>query len=121
MEIVIKRAYDKPAARDGYRVLVDRLWPRGLKKETLKLDEWRKDIAPSTELREWFSHDPAKFDEFSARYLSELSTADTAQTLLERAEGSSRLTLIYAAKDPGTNHAVVLQNYLCKVRDGNKK
>jgi uncharacterized protein YeaO (DUF488 family) len=112
MNIEIKRAYDHPAAADGYRVLVDRLWPRGVKKELLALDEWDKDIAPSSELREWFGHEPAKFDEFRARYESELAAGDAPAKLLDRAKGHDTLTLIYAAKDPQINHAVVLRGYL---------
>ena len=112
MQIVIKRAYELASETDGYRVLVDRLWPRGVKKEVLELDEWCKDIAPSTELRKWFGHDPVRFDEFRAWYMEELAASDTPQQLLERAASSSRLTLIYAAKDPMINHARVLQEYL---------
>lgn len=112
MKIVIKRAYDEPAASDGYRVLVDRLWPRGVKKELLGLDEWCKDIAPSSDLRVWFSHDPAKFEEFSARYLTELGASDAPQQLMTRAKGHDTLTLVYAAKDPQVNHARVLEQYL---------
>ncbi len=112
MEIKIKRAYDAPSPTDGYRVLVDRLWPRGIKKETLALDEWCKDIAPSTELREWFNHDPDKFEEFRVRYQYELRNSDIAQKLLERAKGSNSLTLVYAAKDTDINHAQVLKNYM---------
>lgn len=115
MNITIKRAYNQPAANDGYRVLVDRLWPRGVKKETLALDEWCKDVAPSTELREWFAHDPAKFDEFAARYRSELAHSPAAADLLGRAAGQSALTLIYAAKDLATNHAVVLRDFLSAI------
>lgn len=116
MQIVIKRAYDVPDAGDGYRVLVDRLWPRGAHKEALALDEWCKDIAPSTELRIWFAHDPAKFAEFTARYTSELEHSDTPRALLARAKGH-KLTLVYAAKDPAINHAAVLRDYLTKVLD----
>lgn len=97
---------------DGYRVLVDRLWPRGVKKETLALDEWCKDIAPSTELRTWFAHDPAKFDEFRVRYQSALEASEAPQQLLARAKESNTLTLIYAARDPEINHAVILREYL---------
>ena len=111
MEIVIKRAYDSVAATDGYRVLVDRLWPRGVKKELLEIDEWNKDIAPSSELRTWFDHDPKKFTEFTARYQEELTRSDEPRKLLERAAGQ-RLTLVYAAKDPNINHAQVLKHYL---------
>ena len=116
MEIAIKRAYDAANASDGYRVLVDRLWPRGVKKESLKLDEWCKDVAPTTELRTWFAHDPAKFEEFTARYADELEHSSTPGELLKRVRGS-RLTLVYAAKDPLINHAAVLRDYLTKVLD----
>lgn len=112
MNITLKRAYEAPADSDGYRVLVDRLWPRGVRKELLDLDEWCKDIAPSTELREWFAHDPAKFDEFTVRYQAELAQSAVPAQLLERAKGSGNLTLVYAARDPHINHAVVLQNHL---------
>lgn len=112
MDIVIKRAYDEPDDNDGYRVLVDRLWPRGVKKELLAIDEWCKDIAPSTELRKWFNHSPERFAEFSARYTAELECSDAAQQLLQRANGKRTLTLVYAAKDPKINHAVVLAEYL---------
>jgi uncharacterized protein YeaO (DUF488 family) len=110
--IVIKRAYDEGSKTDGYRVLVDKLWPRGVRKEELALDEWCKDIAPSTGLRQWFNHEPAKFDEFRARYEEELKASDAAQKLLERARGQGTLTLVYGAKDPQINHAVVLRDYL---------
>lgn len=111
MKIVIKRAYEA-SGNDGYRVLVDRLWPRGVKKELLALDEWCKDVAPSPALREWFAHDPAKFEEFSARYTDELEHATAAQELLSRADKYDTLTLVYAARDPKVNHALVLQRYL---------
>ena len=111
MKIAIKRAYDEPAAADGYRVLVDRLWPRGVKKELLGLDEWCKDVAPSAELRVWFGHEPAKFQEFSARYLTELEQSTAPAELLKRAKGDT-LTLVYAARDPQVNHAVVLRDFL---------
>ena len=112
MKIVIKRAYAEITAGDGYRVLVDRLWPRGVKKEALALDEWCKDVAPSSELREWFDHDPAKFDEFKARYEKELARTDAALELLGRTDGREVLTLVYAAKNQDLNQAVVLQDYL---------
>ena len=111
MNIVIKRAYDAPSAADGYRVLVDRLWPRGVKKEALQLDEWCKDVAPSTELRQWFAHDPAKFNEFAVRYVHELRQSQAPQELLSRVQGTT-LTLVYAAKDQHVNHAQVLREYL---------
>lgn len=110
MKIVIKRVYEPLQASDGYRVLVDRLWPRGLKKETLALDEWDKAIAPSPDLRRWFNHEGERFEEFSARYQNQLTTSVEPQALLKRA--GDNLTLLYAAKDPQVNHAVVLQRYL---------
>ncbi len=112
MKVTIKRAYDKPAKSDGYRVLVDRLWPRGVKKEDLQIDEWCKDIAPSTDLREWFDHDPDKFQEFSALYTAELDESEEPENLRKRAGSHDTLTLVYAAKDPEINHARVLQEHL---------
>lgn len=113
MQISIRRAYDDPSEDDGYRVLVDRLWPRGVNKESLVLNEWCKDVAPSPELRRWFGHEPAKFDEFKAKYLDELEKNKEPKKLLGRAKNhGQKLTLIYAAKDPHTNHAVVLKEYL---------
>ena len=112
MNIQIKRAYETAEKSDGYRVLVDRLWPRGVKKEDLQIDEWCKDVAPSSELRQWFDHDPAKFDEFQAKYQAELDQTDAPNELRARAGTSSQLTLVYAAKDPQINHATVLREYL---------
>lgn len=112
MDIVVKRVYDKPSGDDGYRVLVDRLWPRGVKKEVATLDEWCKAVAPSTELRRWFGHDPARFEEFAMQYQSELATSAEPQKLLDRAKDNDRLTLLYGAKDPKVNHAVVLKQFL---------
>lgn len=113
MQISIRRAYDDPSEDDGYRVLVDRLWPRGVNKESLVLNEWCKDVAPSPELRRWFGHAPDKFDEFSAKYNEELQASGEAEKLIERASShDDKLTLIYAAKDPQINHAIVLKEYL---------
>jgi len=112
MDIRIKRAYDKPGKDDGYRVLVDRLWPRGIKKESLGIDEWSKDVAPSTELRKWFNHEADKFKEFSSRYYAELRASDVPHKLLQNAGQHKTLTLVCAAKDPVVNHAAVLQKYL---------
>ena len=114
MKILIKRAYEPASTDDGYRVLVDRLWPRGIKKEDLKLDSWHKEIAPSTELREWFGHDPAKFDEFQRRYQKELDVNDAFVKLREELKGKPTVTLVYGAKDEQHNQAVVLQHYLQK-------
>lgn len=108
----IKRIYDEPSAGDGYRVLVDRLWPRGISKERANLDLWFKDVAPSPELRVWFDHDPAKFEEFSARYQDELSRNPAVDQLRELAKQQGTVTLLYGAKDPAINHAVVLHDFL---------
>ncbi len=108
-DVYIKRIYEKPVRRDGYRVLVDRLWPRGVSKESAALDEWLRDIAPTTQLREWFAHEPGRWSAFRDRYLEELG-AHTAwlDALRERAT-RQRLTLLYAARDKKMNHAVVLE------------
>lgn len=106
--IRIKRIYDKPAKDDGIRVLVDRLWPRGVSKEDAQLDEWLKDVAPSTELREWFDHKPERFEEFAKRYEHELHANPAMGELKKLAAKASTLTLLYGAKDPQINHAVVL-------------
>ena len=111
--ISIKRAYDPAEPSDGYRVLVDRLWPRGLSKERAALDLWDKDVAPSTQLRKWFGHDPARFAEFGARYVAELDAApDEVARLRGICTRHDAVTLLYAAKDPAVNHALVLRDYL---------
>lgn len=112
MTIKLKRAYDTAEKSDGYRVLVDRLWPRGVKKETLGIDEWCKAISPTAELRKWFGHLPDRFEEFTARYTDELASSTEPRRLLGRAKTDNVLTLVYAAKDPKVNHAVVLKKYL---------
>ncbi|MFN2134035.1 MAG: DUF488 domain-containing protein [Anaerolineae bacterium] len=112
MSIQVKRAYEPPAPGDGYRVLVDRLWPRGVSKEKLELDEWHKEIAPSDTLRKWFGHDPEKWAEFEERYFAELDEQpDQVQELLQHAN-SGPLTLVYGAKDEEHNNAVALRKYL---------
>jgi uncharacterized protein YeaO (DUF488 family) len=114
MIIRIKRVYDPPSADDGLRVLVDRLWPRGLNKASLKFDEWMKDIAPSSELRQWFGHDESKWEEFQKRYFKELdSRPDLIEQLLQKPR-AGRLTLLFAAKDEIHNNAVALKSYLEK-------
>ncbi len=112
VRIRMKRVYEAPGDEDGFRVLVDRLWPRGLRKEAARLDAWAKDLAPSSELRRWFAHDPAKFIEFTARYRRELAGHRGAIEQLLSAATDDTLTLLYAAKDPVHNHAVVLRAYL---------
>lgn len=115
MPIGVKRAYEAPAAKDGYRVLVDRLWPRGLAKEGAKLDAWLKEIAPSTELRKWFGHDPEKWPEFKRRYFEELDGRDQAlQELLAKVR-AGHVTLLYGARDERHNQAVALREYLEKL------
>lgn len=112
MAILIKRVYDRPASTDGYRVLVDRLWPRGVSKSQAKLDLWLKDVAPSPGLRQWFNHEPAKFEQFSARYKAELATNPAMAKLTEIIKRNPTVTLLYGAKDEEHNQAAVLKNYL---------
>ena len=113
--IKIKRIYEAPDKSDGYRILVDRLWPRGIKKEYADIDEWSKDVAPSSELREWFGHDSVKFKEFTARYSKELhSKKEVLKHIVEIAK-KQNLTLLYGAKDTEHNQAVVLQKVLNKM------
>ncbi|HZZ21949.1 MAG TPA: DUF488 domain-containing protein [Roseiarcus sp.] len=111
-DIQVKRVYDPPDRKDGARVLVDRLWPRGARKETVELTVWLKDIAPSPELRRWFGHDPARFAEFSRRYRSELSANKDAVGRLVDLMKSGPVTLLYAAHDTEHNNARVLADYL---------
>ena len=110
--IKLKRAYQPPAAEDGRRFLVDRLWPRGVKKDALALDAWLKDAAPSTELRKWFNHDPDKWDEFQQRYSAELDANPAAWGPLLQAAREGTITLVYSARDEEHNQAVALKTYL---------
>ena len=110
--IRVKRAYEKPAAADGQRILVERLWPRGVTKAKAKLDRWLKDIAPSPELRKWFAHDPAKWKKFECRYRAELKTRKEPVALLRRKAKEGRVTLIYAAHDEAHNSAVALKRFI---------
>lgn len=113
-DIRARRVYDEPAAGDGARVLVDRVWPRGLSKDAARLDQWAKEVAPSTELRKWYGHDPAKFGEFRRRYLAELAGPGPEEALGELralvAEGP--VTLLTATKDVGISQAEVLAQLL---------
>ncbi len=112
MTIYLKRAYDEPADSDGARILVDRIWPRGLKREDAYIDRWLKGISPSTSLRKWFAHDPAKWDEFRQRYFEELDENKAAvQELLEEA-AAGPVTLVYSTKDTRHNNAVALKEYI---------
>jgi uncharacterized protein YeaO (DUF488 family) len=112
MTIKLKRVYEEPSKEDGTRILVDRLWPRGLTKEKAAVDLWLKEVAPSTELRKWFAHDPAKWPEFRARYRAELKQNKPQLALLKQATAKGPSTLLYAAKDQEHNEAVVLHELL---------
>ncbi|MGI6217611.1 MAG: DUF488 domain-containing protein [Coriobacteriales bacterium] len=108
----IKRIYDDPEPEDGTRILVDRLWPRGISKERAHLNAWMKDVAPTSELRKWWGHDPARFDAFAARYRDELAQNEQVEKLLDLVKKSDAVTLLYAARDPEINHAKVLRDYI---------
>lgn len=113
MELKLKHATEPPAKSDGARVLVDRLWPRGISKERLKLDEWLKQIAPSTALRQWFNHDPEKWNGFRERYAKELdANPEAVKALQDLLREHGTVTLIFGARDTGRNDAVVLQQYM---------
>lgn len=116
MMIHLKRAYEPAMPGDGVRVLVDRLWPRGISKERAQLDDWMKDVAPSTDLRKWFGHDPAKWPEFQHRYREELASRGADLDRLRDLARKGPLTLIYAAHDEAHNDAVVLRDVLLGVR-----
>jgi uncharacterized protein YeaO (DUF488 family) len=110
--IQVRRAYEPAGPADGFRVLVDRIWPRGMKKEQAAIDLWLKDVAPSAGLRKWFGHDPAKWDEFRRRYASELDREPDAVRLLEEKSRRGTLTLVFAAKDAEHSNAAALKGYL---------
>ncbi len=120
MMIKIKRAYQPPEEEDGFRILVDRLWPRGVSKDKAKLDLWLKEVAPSNELRKWFGHDPEKWSEFQKRYSAELKDKRIFLSKIKDLEkGKGTVTLIYAAKDEEHNDAVVLRDKL-QMEEGKK-
>ena len=112
--VSLKRVYDPPKRSDGTRILVDRLWPRGLTKEKARVDIWLKDVAPSTELRKWFGHDPEKWNEFRKRYRAELRDRKEALAALRAAAKKGQVTLLFGAKDTEHNEAVILRHYLGK-------
>ncbi|WP_305907760.1 DUF488 domain-containing protein [Methylomarinum sp. Ch1-1] len=112
MDIRTKRIYDPASDEDGFRVLVDRLWPRGMTKERAQVDLWLKDTAPSTTLRKWFAHDPSKWASFKRRYFAELDVKQDALARLIEKAGQGRLTLLFAARDTDCNHAVAMKEYL---------
>lgn len=115
MEIRLKRAYDSPARSDGPRVLVDRIWPRGVAKEDADISHWLKGLAPSTDLRKWFGHDSEKWQEFRKRYLKELTSGDASEDLdvfRKLLDDHNRITLVFAAKDTEHNNAVALRDFI---------
>jgi uncharacterized protein YeaO (DUF488 family) len=113
-DLRIKRVYEPPAPADGTRILVDRLWPRGLTKERARVDLWLKEIAPSTELRRWFGHDPARWAEFQARYRAELAANAEPVAHLRAEMARGPVTLVYGAKDEAHNDAIVLRDFLSR-------
>ncbi len=110
--VKLKRAYEQPAQDDGARIMVDRLWPRGVKKVDAALDEWAKNLAPSTELRKWFGHDPTRWYEFCARYTEEIKLQSDLIKHLRKLAQQGVITLVYSARDETHNDAVVLRNFL---------
>ena len=112
MNVSVKRAYEPFSAEDGYRILIDRLWPRGIKKEGANIDRWMKNVAPSTALRQWFDHDPEKWEEFKIKYHHELEGSDEFDDLVSCIRKNKTVTLLYAAKDAEHNHALVLQQLI---------
>ncbi len=110
--IKIKRVYDPPETNDGKRILIDRLWPRGLRKEELKFDEWLKEIAPSNELRKWFSHDPRKYGEFKKRYAKKLEDKSEILTKIKAESKKRTVTILFSAKDTQHNNAPALKELL---------
>lgn len=112
VRIGVARAYDPPGDDDGARYLVDRVWPRGIRKDTLRIEQWLRDVAPSNELRRWFGHDPQRWDDFVERYRAELDANRAAWEPLLEAASQGPITLVYGARDPEHNQAVALRDYL---------
>lgn len=116
MEITIARVYESTPKKSGeYRILVDRLWPRGLRKEEVRYDMWAKQIAPSPELRKWFNHEPQRFSEFSKRYIEELENNENMDEFIKSLKKQQHIVLLYGAKDPKINHAVILRQHIQKL------
>ncbi|MEN8265259.1 MAG: DUF488 domain-containing protein [Nitrospirota bacterium] len=112
MEIKIKRAYERPSSTDGFRILVDRLWPRGISKDKAKVELWPRELAPSTELRRWYGHDPEKWSDFKSRYFSELDgNPEMVEELLEYVR-KGKVTFVYSSKEQQLNNAVALKEYV---------
>jgi uncharacterized protein YeaO (DUF488 family) len=120
MTIAIKRIYEPASRSDGMRILVDRMWPRGIKKDGAKIDLWLKDVAPSTALRRWFGHEPERWETFRERYRAELSKNEALAQLRQLARKSKHITLLYSARDEDRNQAVVLGELLKKSPRGRK-
>jgi uncharacterized protein YeaO (DUF488 family) len=116
MDVRLKRAYEPAAGSDGHRILIDRIWPRGVTREEAQLNEWARELAPSTKLRRWFAHDPARFSEFRRRYTAELAAQNGKLRELRRRASAGTLTLVYAARDTEHNDAVVLAEILRRGR-----
>jgi uncharacterized protein YeaO (DUF488 family) len=114
----IKRVYDPPQRSDGERILVDRLWPRGLSKRTAAVDEWMKDLGPSHELRKWFGHDPRRWSEFRRRYMAELKTKRDSLAAIAQKGSTRTVTLLFGARDPEHNQAVVLKETIERLQRG---
>jgi len=112
MPISLKRVYEKPSPNDGKRILVERLWPRGLKKDEAKIDEWLREVSPSTELRKWFGHDPAKWSEFKERYWKELDKKHDVVSKLAKECREKKVTFVFAAKEQQYNNAAALKEYV---------
>ncbi|HEY9342716.1 MAG TPA: DUF488 domain-containing protein [Hanamia sp.] len=112
MKTKIKRVYEKPAKEDGFRILADRLWPRGLTKEKASVDLWLKEIAPTTELRKWFGHDPEKWNEFKKKYVAELKKNKETVSILKEKIKEGTVTILYGARDQVHNEALVILDFL---------
>ena len=112
MQLQVKRIYEPPAADDGYRILIDGIWPRGISRQRGAIDEWARELAPSAELRRWYGHQPERFDEFRRRYQAELSTQRQRLTELRRRSRSGPVTLVFAARDAEHSNATVLAEVL---------
>jgi len=119
--IKIKRIYDTPAEDDGFRILVDRLWPRGLTKEKAKVDLWLKEIAPSDQLRKWYAHDPKKWAEFRKRYFNDLDTKRELVNQIVQKMKEGEVTLLYSSKEEKINNAVALKEYIAKKKKGDER
>ena len=114
----IKRVYDDPESADGYRILIDRLWPRGIKRSAIFFDEWMKDLAPSTGLRKWFNHEPEKWPAFVWRYQQELHDNKAVAGLLKKIKTHQKVTLLYSARDEKHNHAMVIRGFIEEMING---